>query len=81
MPYDAHRGSYDITPLILNFSAGWAWVVNAPPREEATGHIMSWDAPTVRSRQAWRTEYFLHPPVFDPRIVQLAASGLEFKVT
>jgi hypothetical protein len=39
MPYDAHRGRKFIPPLILNLSAGWAWVVIAPPREEAPGHV------------------------------------------
>jgi hypothetical protein len=35
----------------------------------------------VRSGRAWRTEYLLHPPVFDPRTIQPVASGQQFKVT
>jgi hypothetical protein len=54
-------------------------VVNAPPREEAPGHVTA--CVPGQSGQAWRAEYLLHPPVFDPRTVQPVASEQKFKVT
>jgi len=38
-------------------------------------------APQFRFGRAWRTEYLLHPPRFEPRTVKHVASGQQFKIT
>jgi len=72
------RGSRGITPLILNLSTRWRWVVNFTPRllysHERTPVPNEWDdvwAPEM-VWMFWRRIKSLVPAWFKPQFIQLA---------